>query len=318
MSDSRSLEKFLQAPLDRWQGPPVYRRNVLTGLFMTDIPRWPKISLLDDPDEEERAKRQLNESRRRRGLEPLYPEAGFPDVPGIIDTLFGGGKPIPLGGYRDGSPEPERPDSDPLFLIDPKDVRTPDAAPNRAGGESQVAQADRPPAAPKEGGRSAETAPAPDKESAAPPKPGKPLTYEQVKELVRENNRSKLPDEMITAIIFKESSFIPDARNKSGASGLMQMQSDAWTDVHKKVLGQQNVPEFAQHVFDPAINVQRGSAYLQWWIDRSGGDVAKGLFGYGSRKPEYVPDVLAAADALKQNPDNPVAVLSRIYRRKYQ
>ena len=49
--------------------------------------------------------------------------------------------------------------------------------------------------------------------------PGKPLAYEQVKELVRENNRSKLPDELIIAVIFKESSFIPDARNESGASG---------------------------------------------------------------------------------------------------
>lgn len=286
---------------------------------MTDIPRWPKISLLDDPDEEERAKRQLNESRRKRGLEPLYPEAGFPDVPGLIDTLFGGGKPFPLGGYRGGSFDPEKPDPDPDLLIDPRNIGTPDAAPNGASGESQVAQADRPPAAPKEEGQSAEAAPAPNKESTAPPKPGKPLTYEQIKELVRENNRSKLPDEMIIAVVFKESSFDPSARSKSSSeSGLMQVGKRAWTDTHQNVLKQRDVPDFQKNVLDPATNIQRGSAYLQLRIDRARGDISQGLNGYrGGVEPGYASDVLAATRALKQNPSDPIAALSKAYRRPY-
>ena len=110
---------------------------------MTDIPRWPKISLLDDPDEEERAKRQLNESRRKRGLEPLYPEAGFPPPPpGFAELVIGGGKPIPLPDYRGGSAEPEH-DPDPGFH---KDLVFADASP----GEGQLAQAEPSPAAPGE------------------------------------------------------------------------------------------------------------------------------------------------------------------------
>jgi hypothetical protein len=282
---------------------------------MTDIPRWPKISLLDDPDEEERAKRQLNESRRKRGLEPLYPEAGFPDVPGVIDTLFGGGKPIPLGGYRDEAPEPEKPGPIPMPQIDPKDIK--DGASGGAG--SQVAQAEPSSAGSKADGQKTETAPAPDKEAAAPPKPGKPLTYEQVKELVRENNRSKLPDEMIIAVIFKESSFNPGAHNRtkdSDEAGLMQMTRGAWTDAHRR-LAKGTKHEFEGSAFDPAINIQLGSTYLQQRIDWARGNLEEGIAGYGTGKPEYAQDIIAATKALQQNPDDPVAVISRIYRRKY-
>ncbi len=288
---------------------------------MTDIPRWPKISLLDDPDEEERAKRQLNESRRKRGLEPLYPEAGFPPPPpSFAELLIGGGRPIPPDRYRNEPPDPENPDPDPRFHLDPKDIVIKDAAPEPGGADPQVAQAERPPATPAEG-KGADAAPAPDKESAAPPKPGKPLTYEQVKELVRENNRSKLPDELIIAVIFKESSFKPWERNrdpKSSEAGLMQVSKRAWEDVHQNVLKQREVPDFNQHIFDPVTNIQRGSAYLQLRIDRLRGDVSGGLNGYrGGVEPGYAADVLAATRALQQNPSDPIAALSKAYRRPY-
>jgi hypothetical protein len=98
---------------------------------MTDIPRWPKISLLDDPDEEERARQKLNESRRQRGLPPLYPEAGYPSLPPSFAEMLihGDSKPIPLGGYRNGPVELEEPSPDPGFSKDVKELMVGDAEP---------------------------------------------------------------------------------------------------------------------------------------------------------------------------------------------
>lgn len=286
---------------------------------MTDIPRWPKISLLDDPDEEERARRQLNESRRQRGLPPLYPESGFPP-------------PLPVfGGIVPGAdtlPDPR--EIDPGLEMKPEDIKFVDGEPGASGAGDQVAQAEPPASSPPAAGQSPER-PAPEgavKEQVPaadkPAQPGKPLAYEKIRELVRENNRSKLPDEMIIAIIFKESSFNPAARGnipERPALGLMQIKEGAWKDVHGKVL-KTDVPEFKQNhhkVLDPAINIQRGTAYLQMRIEEAGGDVTRGLFGYGpaDQEPRYAGQVLAATEALKQNPQNPIATLSRIYGRKY-
>lgn len=283
---------------------------------MTDIPRWPKISLLDDPDEEERAKRQLNESRRKRGLEPLYPEAGFPPPPpSFAELLIGGGKPIPLGGERHRLPEPEQ-DPDPEFHKDPKDLVIRDSDP----GESLLAQVElsgspadveEPPSRTNPGSNASGQS-----DTANVPQSKKPLTYEQVKRLVRENNRSELPDEMIVAIIFKESSFDPSKRSDTGASGLMQITKGTWTDFHKRGLKSPE-PDY-KHVFDPATNIQRGSAYLQMRLKEKDGSIERALKGYGPPKElGYAADIIAATKALQENPGNPVAALSKAYRRKY-
>lgn len=58
-------------------------------MTLPEIPRWPKRTLIWDPDKEERALRQLNESRRARGLEPfgreLLSELGDPDLAPIVE-----------------------------------------------------------------------------------------------------------------------------------------------------------------------------------------------------------------------------------------
>lgn len=284
---------------------------------VTDIPRWPKISLLDDPDEEERARQRLNESRRQRGLPPLYPEAGLPPQP----LVFGG---IIPGLDKLADPQ----DVDPGFSKEHFDFV--DGIPGIAAHDDRVAKAPAPASPPVTAQRPEGTAPAPAPASdgqakppaeAKPAPPGKPLTYDQIKELVRENNRSKLPDEMIIAVIFKESSFNPSARSnnpKSTESGLMQIGQPAWRDVHQNVLKQKKTPDFQSNVFDPATNIQRGSAYLQARIDRVGGDISRGLNGYrGGVEPGYAADVLAATQTLQQNPENPLAALSKAYRRRY-
>lgn len=296
---------------------------------MTDIPRWPKISLLDDPDEEERARQQLNESRRQRGLPPLYPESGFPPplpvfggiVPGkdkLIDP-----REIDPGFHR--KPEDTDPrEVDPGFYRKPGGFNFVEGEPGASAGGDQVAQAEPPPSPPPAAEQKPENAP-PDSNAQGqafaegkPTQPGKPLTYDQIRELVRENNNSKLPDEMIVAIIFKESSFDPSARGntrENPALGLMQIQKRALIDAHDRL--PKNEQYAHEHVLDPAVNIRLGSTYLQQQIDLRGGDVSKGLFHYGPRTPDYVPQVLAATEALKQNPKNPISALSRIYGRKY-
>lgn len=287
---------------------------------MTNIPRWPKVSLLDDPDEEERARQQLNENRRQRGLPPLYPESGFPPAPAIFGGIVAGDR------WRDPS-RPDGKDLDPGVHKRLEGISFVEGEPGEPGAGDQVAQADPPPSSSPAAGQSPgrpapegavnEQAPPADK----PAPPTKPLTYEQIKELVRENNRSRLPDELIIALIYKESSFNPQARTQepgSTASGLMQVTERAWKVVHEERLnyGKGNSPNFGEHVFDPATNIQRGTAYLQHRIDGSRGDIERGLAGYGPPKEKnYVASIFDAAIALQQNPPDPIAALNQVYGR---
>lgn len=245
-----------------------------------EILPWLKLSLLDDPDEEERARQQLNESRRKRGLPPLHPDAGLPAeaVPAHSDATLA----------KPGRREPGQPRSSLLAQAEPEALPYGPAVVQGANRESR----------------------------------DKPLSYEQIRDLVRENNRSNPPDELIIAVIFKESSFNPAAHsktNESNEAGLMQMTKKAWADAGARLQGGAK-HEFEEAAFDPAINIQHGSAYPQWWINRAGGNISRGLFRYGpgANEPGYAADALAATEALRQNPADPIAALSKAYRRPYR
>ena len=140
---------------------------------------------------------------------------------------------------------------------------------------------------------------------------GMQLPYAQVAELVRENNVSDQSNELMLAIIWQESSFYPSAKNNFGtASGLMGVTQAAFADATSNYEGFPTVGGQID-IFDPATNVQLGSAYLQILIDRNHGDLQAALAQYGPTPP-YPDGILAAANALEQDPSDPMAVLKRV------
>jgi soluble lytic murein transglycosylase-like protein len=120
------------------------------------------------------------------------------------------------------------------------------------------------------------------------------LTFEEVKEIVKENNLSGQPDEVIISVAWMESGFQPAAKNPpdgSGAVGLMQLRQPAAKDAgydHSQLT-------------DPAKNVQAGSKYLAILVKRNGGDLFKALASYrgGQTGPTYARKVLDCARCLR-------------------
>ena len=134
------------------------------------------------------------------------------------------------------------------------------------------------------------------------------LTYTQAVEVARENNLSRLPVEMIVAIMYKESTFNPQTTNpKSTATGLMGITAAALRDVLNSYTGFPSSP----NLFDPATNAQVGSAYLDIRLDVFKGNLQKTLAQYGTG-PEYAAQIIAATRALQKRPTDPLAVLRNI------
>lgn len=114
--------------------------------------------------------------------------------------------------------------------------------------------------------------------------------------------KHNVPIELICGVILKESGGNPKAVSPAGAKGLMQLMP-------------QTAQRFGVHnSFDPAQNIDGGTKYLRWLLDRFNGDVELTLAGYnageqnvakyGNRIPpfaetqNYVPDVLGYAQAM--------------------
>jgi RHS repeat-associated protein len=122
------------------------------------------------------------------------------------------------------------------------------------------------------------------------------LSYPTIAGLVGKNNRSGQSNELIICIIYKESSFDPDAQNpNSSAHGLMGVENGAAKD-----LGVDPAT-----LSDPAINIQVGTTYLRRRINwrrpfGGGGNVASGLSKYGPG-PRYSRSILKCEECLKQN-----------------
>jgi RHS repeat-associated protein len=119
-----------------------------------------------------------------------------------------------------------------------------------------------------------------------------------------DNNNSGQSDYLVVAVIWKESGFDPNIKSSSSsATGLMQMTRAAASQVgfsHSQMT-------------DPAKNVQAGTSYMKYWIDRKHGDVAQGLTYYGDRTANYAAPIIKAAEALRLHPEKSVEILSAIH-----
>jgi soluble lytic murein transglycosylase-like protein len=92
-----------------------------------------------------------------------------------------------------------------------------------------------------------------------------------IERIVREAaDRNKVDPALVKAVISTESGWNPRAVSRKGAVGLMQL-----------------IPETAQrygvgNLFDPAQNVEGGTMYLKWLLDRYKGDLPKTLAAYNA------------------------------------
>ncbi|MBW8811529.1 MAG: transglycosylase SLT domain-containing protein, partial [Lysobacter sp.] len=121
----------------------------------------------------------------------------------------------------------------------------------------------------------------------------------------------------------QESSFNAEAgKNKHQARGLMQVQPNAIrqvyavrlkkklgrtpTDVEKKKAFDDADVDYAKGVlFDEAKNIQIGTEYIQYWLDKSNGDIAKAYVGYrGPDEPTYYSRIKTTADKLRADPNS--------------
>ena len=138
------------------------------------------------------------------------------------------------------------------------------------------------------------------------------LTYTEVKALVDANNKcADVSSELLVCLIWKESGFNPAAKNPgSTATGLMQMTVAAVQDVnHNTPVG---VHFEHSDMTDPAKNVQCGTYYVCLRIKRAGGDVKKGLEGFGTG-PGYADNILVCETCLQGGPGDPQSCLDPIH-----
>ena len=85
-----------------------------------------------------------------------------------------------------------------------------------------------------------------------------------------EAKKNDLPPELVAAVVQTESKFVPTARSRVGAIGLMQLvpRTGRW-------LG-------AQNLTDPVQNISAGAKYLRYLTDRFNGDTQKAVAAYNA------------------------------------
>lgn len=88
--------------------------------------------------------------------------------------------------------------------------------------------------------------------------------------IVESAARHKMDPDFIRSVMGQESSNKPGATSNKGASGLMQLMPAT-----AKRFGVKNI-------YDPQQNIEGGTQYLRWLLDRYNGDQAKALAGYNA------------------------------------
>lgn len=130
------------------------------------------------------------------------------------------------------------------------------------------------------------------------------MSFGEVEDIVKKENLSGLSNELIICLIWKESSLNADAQSKtSTARGLMQMTKGALKEVQRKWNGFDTTTYESLKSADS--NVSAGTAYVKVRQRRAGGDVAKGLDGYGTGEG-YSTNILNCEKCLKEQNGRPV------------
>ena len=134
------------------------------------------------------------------------------------------------------------------------------------------------------------------------------LTYDQIKALVKAHNKSGQPDELIIAIAWNESNFMPGSQNSIGtAGGLLGLNHRAIKD-----LAYNNEISATIDVHNPVENIIAGSLYLALRVHQAHGNLAQALDGYGTGAGTgYGSRMLKAMRDLQKKPSDPIKVLQQ-------
>jgi hypothetical protein len=129
---------------------------------------------------------------------------------------------------------------------------------------------------------------------------GAKLTAAQVTALIASNNKSSASTELLLCLIWKESGFDPAVKNSSSsATGLMQMTKGAVTQVNKST--PKGVHFEHSEMTDSAKNIECGTYYVKIRTEWAGGDLKKGLEGFGTG-PGYADKILTCESCAKADP----------------
>ncbi|HEV7775845.1 MAG TPA: RHS repeat-associated core domain-containing protein [Luteibacter sp.] len=141
------------------------------------------------------------------------------------------------------------------------------------------------------------------KKRSSKPVHGPALSYDEVMAIIKQNNNSGQSAELVIAMAWKESNFIPDAKSSSSsATGLLMVTRPAAAEVGAKFSDMTN----------PAKNIAAGTAYLSLRITWAHGNVASGLDGYGTGSG-YSGDIINAASQLQASPGDHDEILDSIH-----
>jgi len=135
-----------------------------------------------------------------------------------------------------------------------------------------------------------------------------PLRYEHIIRGHAENYR--LDPALISAVIYQESKFRPDARSESGAVGLMQLLPETAKGIAVRTGGSAFTID---DLLDPEINVRYGSWYLRHLLDKYGSD-ERALAAYNGGQGNVDRGVVYEETELYVER---VLELRRIYRKAY-
>ena len=144
----------------------------------------------------------------------------------------------------------------------------------------------------------------------------------EIRKLVEANNHSTLDENLIICQIYMESRFDAHAGASHDAKGLFQMQLGGVQQVYKYRKQKERggrMPSDAQtkqafsdgaamhdspEIFDEATNIQLGTEYMQYWLDRSSSieDAYKAYRGVDNGI--YYKKISAAATKLAADPDS--------------
>lgn len=135
------------------------------------------------------------------------------------------------------------------------------------------------------------------------------MTFDEIKKLVKENNRSKeFSDEFVICLIWKETNFDPLIVNsESTATGLMQMTKGAVDMVNKCTPAGTHFEHSG--MTDAAKNIQCGTMYLDIAKNKMAG--VDTSFGTGKG---YSKSIVACEDCLKMDAEHPMVSLHKIHK----
>lgn len=128
-----------------------------------------------------------------------------------------------------------------------------------------------------------------------------PYLYGDIRSIVHQSNLSGFSDELITCIIWTESSFDPFAASGTGAVGLMQVSGVAVRDLNRVSRSRGQAFARSDVVVDPLVNVAAGSAFLRLIYDLYTGQNLSSAIQRYSTEPGYpVAKILECEKCLKE------------------